>query len=69
MPFSHKIKVMNVATDKSSSTQKARSAPKVFRVGTAGRSAQEFGKRMDYAIEQKVKDSVRYTRWLSGANA
>ena len=48
---------------------KLKSAPKVFRVGTASRSAQEFGKRMDYAIEQKVNESVRYTRWLTGAKS
>jgi hypothetical protein len=43
--------------------------PKVYRVGTASRSAQEFGKRMDVAIEQKVREAVRYTRWLMGENA
>jgi hypothetical protein len=48
---------------------KSHPAPKVYRVGTASRSAQEFGRRMDYAIEQKIKESERYTRWLMGANA
>jgi hypothetical protein len=42
--------------------------PRVYQYTTPRRSAQAFGKRMDAAIEQKVKDAVRYTRYLIGVS-